>query len=209
MPTPTCVLSRAGVKGGSAPKHKWTEEERAIVRRDYAGTYESARIIAEKLGVTMFAVKGQIQHMGITFYRHRPWSDDELETLGELVHKHSCSQVAKMMHRSPTAVRIKAIRLKLSPCQRDGWYTLQDVCQILGVDHKKVKRWIDQGVLTGRLHDEHAPARTGAMLHVEEDDLRAFIRRYPQELVGRNVDIIQIVDLLAGLQPLRNMGDRA
>ncbi|MBA7471828.1 hypothetical protein ES707_07140 [subsurface metagenome] len=35
--------------------------------------------------------------------------------------------------------------------------------------------------------------------HIEEHDLVQFIRKHPQELVGCNIDIIMIVELLAGI----------
>lgn len=41
------VLTLAGIKGGTAPKHHWTEEELAIVRRDYKGTSQSASIMSK------------------------------------------------------------------------------------------------------------------------------------------------------------------
>ena len=37
------------------------------------------------------------------------------------------------------------------------------------------------------------------MWHIAEKDLRAYIRRYPEELNGRNVDLIAIVEILAGI----------
>jgi len=34
-------------------------------------------------------------------------------------------------------------------------------------------------------------------LHIEEKALRDFLRRYPEELNARNVDLIMVVDILA------------
>ena len=34
--------------------------------------------------------------------------------------------------------------------------------------------------------------------HIDQRDLKTIIRRYPQDLDGRNVDLITIVGLLAG-----------
>jgi len=45
-------------------KHHWIDEELEFVRRDYKGTNKSAEEIALNLGVTKWAVKGQVQKLG-------------------------------------------------------------------------------------------------------------------------------------------------
>lgn len=35
--------------------------------------------------------------------------------------------------------------------------------------------------------------------HIEEKTIRDFLRRYPEELNARNVDMIMVVDILAGV----------
>jgi len=194
-------LSAAGIKGGSAKKHAWTEEEREIVRRDYRGNMDSARLIAIKLGVTTNAVRGQIAGMGIAANTNRQhWNPKQDEILRELMGRYASGTVAKRMHRSINSVVVRAKRLRISARNRDGWYTKQEVCEILGVDHKWVQCRIDSGALHATYHNGHRPSSFGmAMWHIEEKDLKAFIRRYPQELSGRNVDLMQLVDLLAGL----------
>ena len=70
--SPTLVA--AGIKGGAAPQHRWTDEEKEIVRRDYAHSRQSAKEIGARLGVTEFAVKGQVSMMGLG--NHEPPSLD-------------------------------------------------------------------------------------------------------------------------------------
>jgi len=136
-------LSEAGKKGGSSHKHRWTEEERGIVCRDYDGHNLSAFRLANKLGVTFNAVKGQAARMGILQNKSPDWTDRELRSLEKLVHRYSIFTIAKKLHRSVNAVKIKATRLKMGLRFRDGWYTKKEVGEILGVDHKKVQSWID------------------------------------------------------------------
>ena len=197
----TATLSAAGVKGGSAPKHQWTEEERAIVRRDYIGTGASAQEIADELGVTKFAVKAQAQKLGIMRQKSPPWTPGELKRLEKLIHRHSVAQIAKKLHRSPNAVKIKSIRLKLDLRLRFDWYTKRDVCEIVGEDHHKVQKWIDSGELKATWHNDRQPSRKGmAMWHIEAKDLKEFIVKHSGELLGRNVDIQQIVWLLTKIE---------
>lgn len=190
-------------------KHKWTDEEREIVRRDYKGTMASAIAIARCLSyltgseVTKYAVKGQVQRLGIAKQLdRRPWTPEEDERLGELITRCAPAKVAKLMGRSENAVVVRSKRLGYSRRVRDGWYTAKDVSEILGVDHKWVVKRIELGVLRATYHFPNcSPKKNGSHCwHIKEADLTQFIRRYPQELTGRNVDLIVVVELLAGLK---------
>jgi len=187
-------LSAAGKKGGTAKKHQWQEWEQDIVRRDYDGTNKSASSIAIRLGVTECAVKGQVQKLGLAMQKSPPWTDRELELLEELVHKHSVTAIARRLHRSANAVKVKATRLKLNLRSRDGWFTKKEVAEICGVDHKKVQYWIDVKALTASYHNGRKPSKFGmAMWHIKTQDLKDFLINYSGELLGRNVDIQQII----------------
>ena len=196
------ALSIAGIKGGTARKHKWVDEERDIVRRDYRGTNASAAIIGAMLGVTLCAVRGQVANMGLSKKTDRKrWDDRQDGKLVELITQYAPATVAKMMHRGVNSVVLRAKRLGLSRRVRDGWYTKREVCEILGVDHKWVQRRIDNGELKAAYNNPDRKPQQGGMAYwrIQEEDLRAYIRRYPQELNGHNVDLIQIVDILVGL----------
>jgi len=179
--------------------HRWSEDEREIVRRDYQGTNQSAERIATNIGVTFCAVKGQLANMGLLQQKSPPWSEKELERLSELIHVHPAGQIAKILNRSPNAVKIKATRLKLGVRARDEWYTKREVSEICGVDHKKVQSWIDSGALIATYHNGHRPQKNGMnMWHIEAKDFRKFIINYSEELLGRNTDIQQIIWIVKG-----------
>lgn len=202
------LMARLGRKGGQANKHRWTEEEREIVRRDYDGTNASAARIAQQLGVTFYGVKGQVQRLGVAKrsmrngYR-RPWDEEQDAQLADLINRYSVTTVARRLRRTPASVVVRAKRLGLSRRYRDGWYTKREVCEILGMDHKWVQARIDAGHLKASWHHGNKPQRNVlAAWHINEKDLRKFIRRYPHDLNGRNVDLVQIVEILAGLEIL-------
>ena len=181
--------------------HCWTEEEREIVRREYRHTRESRRHLAAKLGVTEYAVAGQIGRMGLgKITARRPWTQKEDEKLCELIPRMPLNHVAKVLHRSINSVTVRAKRVRASRRVRDGWYTKREVCGILGMDHKWVQRWIDSGALKATYHHGQ-----GAW-HIEERALKRFMQRYPHELNGRNVDLIQVVEILAGVLPMPKNG---
>ena len=182
--------------------HRWTDEERNIIRRDYKHTHESRRELAYRLGVTEFGVAGQVSNMGIAKRDDRwRWTPAEEERLKELIYQYCPRRIARMMKRSINSVVIKSKRLNTSRRIRDGWFIKAEVCAILGVDHKWVQRRIDCGALIASYHFEHRPSQKGSSAwHIEAKDLKAFIRRFPDELTSRNVDIPMIVELLVGIK---------
>ena len=185
--------------------HCWTDEERLIVRRDYKGDQASAQAIADGLGISFYAVKAQVQKMGISFQDRHYWSRKEDEQLEELMPRHCPGKVAKLMHRSINSVVLRAKRLGLSRRDRDGWYTKRDVCELLGVDHKWIQLRIDCGALKAQPHNPDMPPKKdgGSSWEIQEEDLIDYIRTYPQELMGRNVDIIGLVDILCSLKKVK------
>ena len=204
------VLVKAGRKGGSANKHKWTDEERAMVKADYTGTLASAQRIANKLtnltgdNITLHAVKGQVQAMGLALIKSRRWTSDEEEELADIMGRYRPTVVARMLHRSINSVVVKSQRLGCGKRVRTGWYVKTEVASILGVDHKKVQKLIDAGELKATYENGCKPSHNGTMWHIEEADLRDYIINHSMDLVGRNVDLFQIVEILtAGELPRR------
>ncbi len=187
--------------------HKWTDDERAIIRRDYKHSRASYQRLAEYFShltrekITPEAVKGQIQIMGIAKSDDRhPWSPKEDDKLRDLIHAFCPRVVARMMHRSINSVVVRSKRLSISRRCRNGWFTKQEIMGILGHDHKWVQRRIDSGALPANYHYEHRPSQKGSSAwHIEEKDLKKFIKTYPEELVGCNIDIMMIVEIISGV----------
>lgn len=181
--------------------HQWTEEEREIIRRDYRQTVASKQELAARLDVSQFAVAGQLASMGITRRDdRRPWSPQEKETVADLAQRYCPRRVAHLMHRSLNSVVVMCKRLGVSRRIRNGWFTKAEVCQIVGMDHHWLQRRIDSGALVASYHYDHRPTQKGGSAwHIEEKAIRDFLRRYPEELNGRNVDMTMVVDILAGV----------
>ena len=180
---------------------RWTDEESEFVRLHYKGTHASAAEIGSRLGRTQNAVTSHISIMGLTSNHPRhAWTPKQDEQLRELSPCYAASQIARKMHRSINSVVVRSKRLGISRRTHDGWYTEKEVCEILAVDHHWVQKRIDSGALKATYHNGVRPSHTGlAMWHIEQTDLRDFIRRHPDELTGRNVDMITLVEILAGI----------
>lgn len=199
------VLIEAGIKGGNAHKHKWIDDERDIVRRDYDGTNKTSYLIATKLSymtgdkITFNAVKGQAAKMGIMQNKSPDWTEMECEVLSEMVTAYSPMFIARQLHRSVNAVVVKSKRLGLSRRARDGWFTKREVCEIMGQDHKKIQGYIDRGDLKAEHHTGVRPSKSGgACWHIKQGDLADFIKKNVGDFQGRNIDLVMIVWLLSG-----------
>ena len=50
-------------------------------------------------------------------------------------------------------------------------------------------------------HNDTIPTQAGkAAWHIGQNDLRDYIRRYPEDLTGHNIDVGQLVNVLVGVK---------
>ena len=74
----------------------------------------------------------------------------------------------------------------------------KEAASILGVDERWLRARIENGTLkaqwAGSGRSRNSPRR------ISRRALRTFIRRNAGELVGRNYDLLELVDVLAGLE---------
>ena len=137
----------------------------------------------------------------------RRWTAEEDRQLQELAPTHGLPAIAAEMNRSINSVNVRAKRLGIRRSGRNGWFTLRETCHILGQDHHWVQKRIDSGELPARRHHGADPQAAGHMWHIASEDLAQFIRTHPEDLEGRNVDLIAIVDALTGLNSPRAEAD--
>jgi DNA-binding CsgD family transcriptional regulator len=206
--TPRALTQKALILGLGHPKakaHTWTEDEDQILRRDFRQTHASRDDLAHRLGVTSGQVSHRIGILGLAKpSERRRWTPEEDARLDQLMDQgKTCASIAKAMNRSANSVKLRASRyLARHISDRFGWYTKNDVCQILGVNHRWVQARIDSGALAARPHiDGDIPQKAGTHAwHITDRNLADFIRTYPEELNGRNVDMVAIISLFAPIQ---------
>lgn len=182
--------------------HNWTVEERDFLRREYRYTIQSLKELAAKMGLTDSSIRQQLTRMGLLKLTGR-WTEAEEAFLVENYSRLSLLTISRKLHKSSNAVVGKAHRLRVTSRVRDGWFTMQEVSRILGVDQSWIRRRMSNGFqLEMGPHDPGRPPVKGsyAPWHISEEALRDFIRRYPEELTGHNVDFVMLVDILAGVK---------
>ena len=194
-------LGRPGGGGGAGVKKRpWTPLELEVLRRDWQPGKNNS-LLAARLGRSETAVKGRASWLGLTkpngFKHWSPWDDERLR---DMVGRLPPEQVAKRLGRSVTSVKARAGRIGASWRDRDNWYTAQEVSEILGFGPQWVGKRIRDGTLAASYAGgSESDGKKHHVWRIERSDLRAFLRRHPHELVGRNVDVVQIVEILAGL----------
>ena len=184
-------------------KHKWTQNEDDIVRQRYRGSHLSSRVISEQLNncgasppISEYAVRARVQKLGIGQRENRHWTESEQNRLREWTGRIPPKEIAQKLKRGLVSVTVKMKRMGLSRRTKDGWYTKKDVAEILGVDHHKVQDWMDKGYLKAVPYQEIPQKNGGAQWYILEQDLRMMLLKYPQELVGRNIDVAQVFYIL-------------
>ena len=111
-------------------RHRWTREEVETLCREYRNNKQSVIELAVKLGVTEKAVQSKVSRLGLC--RSSQWTPEENRLLFDLVGRNRPQTIARKLDRSLKAVASHARKLGLSLRERHGWYTQEEVAEILG-----------------------------------------------------------------------------
>jgi hypothetical protein len=186
-----------------APPHAWTVDELHYLKTNHKFTRASRRDIAAALGLTVGQVSAQIHRMGLVRLSgsRRPWTEEEEQRLQNMAGAMPARHIARELRRSAGSVRGKLSEMGLSSRDRADWYTLGEAAEVLGMDERAVRRHIDAHRLKASWYHGRQPGpRAGsAAWCIRREDLRAFCRRYPGLLQHRRVDMLSLVDILAGV----------
>jgi hypothetical protein len=177
--------------------YKWTPEELEIVRLNYKGSKNSViiiqRLIKDKYGIdrTYKAIQQKAEGIGLAIKIFTVWSEEEKEQLKSMVGEYSTDNIAKKLGRTISSVQNETyvLGLKLAHTNRSEWYTKEDLQHIFGVASESIEKWIQHGFINYSKFNKYIYKFT-------VKQVRDFIMKYPMELTGRNIDLVQIIDII-------------
>lgn len=177
--------------------HKWTEEEDNILRQSYCHNVSSATAISLYLNIPLPTVLYRIRCLGLCIPRLK-WSSEMDEQLTDLIGALPPKKIAKRMHLDVKSVILRSKQLHLSRLSRDGWYTLSETCQILGVSSRWLHEQVESGQLRVKPYGDIPLGTSGAKWYIKKKELRKFIIHHAADLCNRHIDLFQIVEILVG-----------
>jgi len=190
--------------------HHYTPDDDALIRRYYNSGEMRHKELAAKLGVTGPALKYRAACLGLTrrniMRTFRRFDEQDDITIHKMAGEYTIGSIAERLNRSPQAIldRMSYLGLRCSAESREGWYTCSDVALILGMNETTVRNMIKRGMLKAHTHwgKETAYGSGRECWHVAREALKDFICKYPTTLNGRQVDFVQLVDVLAEVKAI-------
>jgi len=187
--------------------HKWkyrpTEQIDGRIREAYLrmrmGDRAALKVVSWELGWTRSAVSKRAAELGLTRVKERCWSDQEeqlLQRFGQLAPTGIQRKLSEAgFVRSVAAIQVKLNRDRIKS-NLDG-YSACRLADALGVDVKKVLRWIHRGILRAeRRGTERLPQQGGDIWWIPDASVRKFILNFPGEIDLARVEKIWFLNLL-------------
>lgn len=196
-----CLKCRADRRRQAKLKYTWRPEYDAYLKAHYFGGLNRRFHVLSRMvrmtGLPRWYIKRQAARLGLTMHLdRRPWTAAEMRLLEGMVGMVSTATIAKRLQRQESSVVNKLKRMKTSRRVSDG-YTMRDLEQCLGEDHRKISRWIASGWLQDRLQGTQRHGGNGNDIHrIREKDILNFIKRHPQEINLGRVDQTWFLDLV-------------
>ena len=174
-------------RGQNNRRYRFSEELRAELRRAYAGNKPHVTRGLDQLerrtGWPRHAFKYEASRLGIETSDHRrAWTAEEMAYLEEAVGLVSMRRIADRLHRTVSSVESKAEKLLLSRRAKEG-YCMADLAAVFGEHPRKVKGWMERGLL-GKVH--RSECADG--MRVSGDNVKRFVMQHHNEYDFRRVD---------------------
>jgi hypothetical protein len=182
---------------------RWPKEARQLVANYFDsirdGTEDERaelRVLTTKLamltGNSREACRRFARQLGVRAKQpYRVWTRTDQQKLLDLIVVNPPHEVARIMRRTPGAIRAMLHRLGANAQMGRDWFTKYILAEALHISVTEIQRWIDRGWLkvrtveTGRLRKEI----------IDADDFADFCKQYRSAIVGRrlNADRLEFV----------------
>jgi hypothetical protein len=163
------------------------------------GDRSALKAASRQIGWPRCAVCKRGAELGLARVKERIWSERELQVLERFGHLAPTGIQRKLAEagfaRSVAAIQIRVNRDRIKS-NLEGYSACQ-LADALGVDVKKVLRWIQQGVLKAeRRGTQRLPQQGGDIWWISDPSVRRFILRFPEEIDLARVEKIWFLDLV-------------
>ncbi len=182
------------------PVKTWTEDEERYLTDHYGKS--TLCDIARALNKTVPSVAGKAGVLGLRRKKEQTWTPEEESFLRENWDRLTINGLCKKLNRSKIAVNVKARRMKLGPQKDQGKFTLSELCNLLHIDHRKIKRLIDNGFISAA----KAPKKTsrGNCIYLfSPKEVERFLKEQPEQWDSRRSD-----DIIKALRAKELEGDK-
>ena len=133
--------------------------------------------MARALNRTEPSVKNLAGILGMRREKEPPWMEEDVRFLRENWGRLTIHQLAKRLNRTAIAVLNKSKKLKLGPIHDQSCFDKREICKLLGVDHYKIDRWIEDGLLRARVaKTSREQGRCRGITEVRPRELLRFLR---------------------------------
>lgn len=184
---------------GGKRKYFWTEEQDEFLRKHYDGKVPGrAAWIAKEFDdvYPVWQVKKRAGLLGLTVPAdRRNWTEVEEKFLRDYLCSASANYIAKKLKRSIASVMLKAKREKIRRVANREGYTMRLLEQCFGMDHRVIKRWVDEKKLTAKKRGINGGNDTW---HFTERDVLEFVIAHPLEFRLDKVNQAWFMDLVTG-----------
>lgn len=187
--------------------HKWkyrpTTHTDNLIRDAYSkqrmGDRKALKSVSMQLSWTRSAVSKRGAELGLARVKEKHWSREEEETLARFGHL-APSGIQRKLHERGSPRSIAAIQVKLNrnriKSNLEG-YSAGQLADALGVDVRKVLKWIHCGDLkAARRGTERTQEQGGDTWWIPDRSVRRFILRFPEEIDLARVEKIWFLNLI-------------
>ena len=179
-----------------------TKEVFAEIEELYDGSPESVRLIQARFGFCQSWVYELLYRRGLRLKRvySKLWTKENEEKLIEFLGLYDRKTTAKKMGFTEKAIRSKIRRMGTTETRcRAGWYTASEVGIILDTWLDTISDRIKSGKLKASPYNDRGTGHKHCWM-ITRKNLRDYIIKYPRDFEGHNVDMVVLVDILAGVK---------
>lgn len=207
-----CPKCRDDRKSIPSPRklYHWTPERDAVLLQHYDSRVKGRAVeLAKRIGFPCWLVKRRAAHLGLTRLTtesRQPWTKVDEAILENWLGRRTLEQIRKRFFssRTLTSLVMKVKRMGFSRRVDSEGYTINELEQAMGHDHRRIHRWVREGRLKakrqGAVHEQSWIFTPAAVLE--------FVKNNPTAFHLDRVDQLWFLDLVFGTRGVGNEAQR-